>query len=31
MHQNIYTPLQIQTILHPIFANYNIKKAILFG
>ena len=31
MYQNIYTPLQIQAILHPIFVNYNIKKAILFG
>lgn len=31
MSENVYTPLQIQTILHPVFANYKIKKAILFG
>lgn len=31
MSENIYTPLQIQTILQPVFANYKIKKAILFG
>ncbi len=26
-----YTPLQIQTLLHPIFVSYHVKKAILFG
>lgn len=31
MCESIYTPLQIQTILQPVFANYKIKKAILFG
>lgn len=31
MCEEIYTPLQIQTILQPVFANYKIKKAILFG
>lgn len=31
MSENIYTPLQIQTILQPVFANYKIRKAILFG
>lgn len=31
MHKEIYTPLQIQTILQPVFSEYNVKKAILFG
>lgn len=31
MHKDIYTPLQIQMILQPVFADHNIKKAILFG
>lgn len=31
MCEDIYTPLQIQTILQPVFADYKIKKAILFG
>lgn len=31
MCEDIYTPLQIQTILQPVFSNYKIKKAILFG
>ena len=31
MCDDIYTPLQIQTILQPVFADYKIRKAILFG
>ena len=31
MYKEIYTPLQIQTILQPVFSEYNVKKAILFG
>lgn len=31
MSEVIYTPLQIQTILHPVFASYKIKRAVLFG
>lgn len=31
MCEIIDTPLQIQTILQPVFAGYNIRKAILFG
>ena len=31
MHKGIYTPLQIQKILQPIFLEYHVKKAILFG
>lgn len=31
MYKDIYTPLQIQMLLQPVFADYNIKKAILFG
>lgn len=31
MCESIYTPLQIQTILQPVFSNYKVKKAILFG
>ena len=31
MHKGIYTPKQIQVLLHPVFTEYNIKKAILFG
>ena len=31
MHKEIYTPLQIQKILQPIFLEYHVKKAILFG
>jgi hypothetical protein len=31
MTEKIYTTQQIQIILHPIFTNYNVKKAILFG
>lgn len=31
MCETIYTSLQIQTILQPVFADYKIKKAILFG
>lgn len=31
MQNKIYTVEQIQMILEPIFSDYNIKKAILFG
>lgn len=31
MYKDIYTPLQIQMLLQPVFADYKIKKAILFG
>lgn len=31
MTDTIYTPKQIQTLLQPVFSNYNIKKAVLFG
>lgn len=31
MYQDIYTPLQIQMLLQPVFKNYKVKKAILFG
>lgn len=31
MHKDIYTPLQIQALLQPVFAAYKIKKATLFG
>ncbi|MDE5938346.1 MAG: nucleotidyltransferase domain-containing protein [Lachnospiraceae bacterium] len=31
MCEIIYTSLQIQTILQPVFADHKIKKAILFG
>ena len=31
MHKEIYTPFQIQKILQPIFLEYHVKKAILFG
>lgn len=31
MREDIYTPLQIQMILKPVFASYKIRKAILFG
>lgn len=31
MHKEIYTPLQIQALLQPVFANYKVKKATLFG
>ena len=31
MNKEIYTPLQIQTILQPVFSEYNVKRAILFG
>lgn len=31
MNKDIYTPLQIQMILQPVFSEYNVKKAILFG
>lgn len=31
MYKGIYTPLQIQMLLQPVFADYKIKKAILFG
>ena len=31
MNINIYTPMQIQNILYPVFSRYNVKKAILFG
>ncbi|MCM1135615.1 MAG: nucleotidyltransferase domain-containing protein [Clostridium sp.] len=31
MDKGIYTPKQIQMLLQPIFTDYNIKKAILFG
>lgn len=31
MCKEIYTPLQIQSLLQPVFADYKVKKAILFG
>lgn len=31
MEKKIYTPLQIQMILQPIFVDYKIRKATLFG
>lgn len=31
MYKGIYTPKQIQMLLQPVFMDYNIKKAILFG
>ncbi|MCI8465053.1 MAG: nucleotidyltransferase domain-containing protein [Lachnospiraceae bacterium] len=31
MYHEIYTPLQIQRILQPVFSEYHVKKAILFG
>lgn len=31
MHKEIYTTGQIQMLLQPVFADYNVKKAILFG
>lgn len=31
MCKDIYTPSQIQMILRPVFTDYKIKKAILFG
>lgn len=31
MCKDIYTPKQIQMLLQPIFTDYRIKKAILFG
>lgn len=31
MYKDIYTPLQIQTILQPVFSEYRVKKATLFG
>ncbi len=31
MHKDIYTPRQIQMLLQPVFADYKVKKAILFG
>ncbi|MDE7358904.1 MAG: nucleotidyltransferase domain-containing protein [Lachnospiraceae bacterium] len=31
MCEIIYTSLQIQTILQPVFADHKVKKAILFG
>ena len=31
MTNQIYSPQQIQTILIPIFQEYNIRKAVLFG
>lgn len=31
MAENIYTAQQIQSILKPVFASHNVKKAILFG
>ena len=31
MAENIYTAQQIQSILKPVFAAHNVKKAILFG
>lgn len=29
--ENLYTTQQIQDILTPIFTNYNVRKAVLFG
>lgn len=31
MVEKIYTIHQIQAILNPIFTNYNVRKAVLFG
>ncbi len=31
MVENLYTTQQIQDILTPIFTNYNVRKAVLFG
>ncbi len=31
MNQDIYTPLQIQMLLQPVFKDYKVRKAILFG
>lgn len=31
MVEKVYTIQQIQDILNPIFTNYNVKKAVLFG
>lgn len=31
MDKDIYTPQQIQMFLQPVFTDYNVKKAILFG
>lgn len=31
MYKDIYTPLQIQSLLQPVFSKYQIKKATLFG
>lgn len=31
MSETIYTIDYIKTVLHPIFNNYSIKKAVLFG
>lgn len=31
MTNTIYTTEQIQQILFPVFKNYNVKKAVLFG
>ena len=31
MTDTVYTQEQIKTILEPVFAGYNVKKAILFG
>ena len=31
MSDTVYTPQQIKTILQPVFADYNVKKAVLFG
>lgn len=31
MVEKIYTIQQIQAILNPIFTNYNVRKAVLFG
>lgn len=31
MSDTVYTTDQIKTILYPIFVNYNVQRAILFG
>ncbi len=31
MFSEIYTPMQIQRILKPVFSDHNVKKAVLFG
>lgn len=31
MNEQVYTPQQIKIILQPVFTDYNVKKAILFG